>query len=198
MGRFGRIPGRDECGRTRPAGQKSDQRGRPASVAPFGFRRSDALGGQLVLQVALELPGGGDDVDEQRGRRVVGGEVVEVGQWSGQDVAGCAAAATLANAGRSAQSTSAHPGAAQARGSVVGPIPGGGRYATRVAATSSPNPTDFEGYDPAVTDPDMVIDGIPYAELVDLGAIAKSEGISYEEAIDRFGSQSSNSGDRQT
>ncbi|MED7924377.1 hypothetical protein SMD20_09050 [Nonomuraea sp. LP-02] len=64
------------------------QRGRPASVAPFGFRRSDALGGQLVLQVALELPGGGDDVDEQRGRRVVGGEVVEVGQWSGQDVAG--------------------------------------------------------------------------------------------------------------
>ncbi|GAA3410975.1 hypothetical protein [Streptosporangium vulgare] len=32
-----------------------------------------------------------------------------------------------------------------------------------------------------------------HAELVDLGAIAKSEGISYEEAIDRFGSQSSNS-----
>lgn len=67
------------------------------------------------------------------------------------------------------------------------------RYATRVAATSSPEPTDFEGYDPAVTDPDVVIDGIPYAELVDLGTIAKSEGISYEEAIDRFGSQSSNS-----
>ncbi|GGS97997.1 hypothetical protein GCM10010156_65230 [Planobispora rosea] len=67
------------------------------------------------------------------------------------------------------------------------------RYAARVAATSSPRPTDFEGYDPAVTDPDVVIDGIPYAELVDLGAIAKSEGISYEEAIDRFGSQSSNS-----
>ncbi|WP_182909796.1 hypothetical protein [Microbispora sp. H13382] len=67
------------------------------------------------------------------------------------------------------------------------------RYATWVAATSSPKPTDFEGYDPAVTDPDVVIDGIPYAELVDLGAIAKSEGISYEEAIDRFGSQSSNS-----
>ncbi|PZG48871.1 hypothetical protein C1I98_12275 [Spongiactinospora gelatinilytica] len=67
------------------------------------------------------------------------------------------------------------------------------RYAARVAATSSPKPTDFEGYDPAVTDPDVVIDGIPYAELVDLGAIAKSEGIAYEEAIDRFGSQSSNS-----
>ena len=66
------------------------------------------------------------------------------------------------------------------------------RYATRVAATSSPRPTDFEGYDPAVTDPDVAIDGIPYAELVDLGTIAKSEGISYEEAIDRFGSQSSN------
>ncbi|TDD11167.1 hypothetical protein [Nonomuraea diastatica] len=44
-----------------------------------------------------------------------------------------------------------------------------------------------------MTDPDVVIDGTPYAELVDLGAIAKSEGISYEEAIDRFGSQSSNS-----
>ncbi|GAA4200636.1 hypothetical protein GCM10023074_32890 [Microbispora amethystogenes] len=67
------------------------------------------------------------------------------------------------------------------------------RYASRVAATSSPKPTDFEGYDPAVTDPDVVIDDIPYAELVDLGTIAKSEGISYEEAIDRFGSQSSNS-----
>ncbi|MFD0887620.1 hypothetical protein ACFQ08_24025 [Streptosporangium algeriense] len=66
------------------------------------------------------------------------------------------------------------------------------RYATRVAATSSPKPTDFEGYDPAVTDPDVAIDGIPYAELVDLGAVAESEGISYEEAIDRFGSQSSN------
>ncbi|MGP3937943.1 hypothetical protein [Nonomuraea sp. KM88] len=66
------------------------------------------------------------------------------------------------------------------------------RYATRVAATSSPKPTDFDGYDPAVTDPDMTIDGIPYAELVDLGAIARSQGISYEEAIDRFGSQSSN------
>ncbi|MFI7689852.1 hypothetical protein ACIBQ6_12310 [Nonomuraea sp. NPDC049655] len=67
------------------------------------------------------------------------------------------------------------------------------RYATRVAATSSPRPTDFEGYDPAVTEPDVVIDGIPYAELVDLGAVARSEGISYEEALDRFGSQSSNS-----
>lgn len=44
-----------------------------------------------------------------------------------------------------------------------------------------------------MTDPDVSIDGIPYAELVDLGTIAKSEGISYEEAIDRFGSQSSNS-----
>ncbi|MEU8277076.1 hypothetical protein ACFYOK_35165 [Microbispora bryophytorum] len=67
------------------------------------------------------------------------------------------------------------------------------RYATRVAATSSPRRTDFEGYDPAVTDPGVAIDGIPYAELVDLGVIAESEGISYEEAIDRFGSQSSNS-----
>ncbi|AQZ62584.1 unnamed protein product [[Actinomadura] parvosata subsp. kistnae] len=67
------------------------------------------------------------------------------------------------------------------------------RYAARVAATSSPRPTDFEGYDPAATDPDVVIDGIPYAELVDLGAVARAEGISYEEAIDRFGSQSSNS-----
>ncbi|MEU1734034.1 hypothetical protein [Streptosporangium sp. NPDC020145] len=62
-----------------------------------------------------------------------------------------------------------------------------------MAATSSPKPTDFEGHDPAVTDPDVEIDGIPYAELVDLGTIAESEGISYEEAIDRFGSQSSNS-----
>ncbi|MFI9574159.1 hypothetical protein ACIG5D_22235 [Microbispora rosea] len=67
------------------------------------------------------------------------------------------------------------------------------RYAARVAATSSPRRTDFEGYDPAVTDPDVMIDGIPYAELVDLGTVARSEGISYEEAIDRFGSQSSNS-----
>ncbi|WP_345576241.1 hypothetical protein [Nonomuraea rosea] len=67
------------------------------------------------------------------------------------------------------------------------------RYATRLAATSSPKPTDFEGYDPAATEPDVAIDGIPYAELVDLRTIAKSEGISYEEAIDRFGSQSSNS-----
>ncbi|MEU7938303.1 hypothetical protein [Microbispora bryophytorum] len=67
------------------------------------------------------------------------------------------------------------------------------RYATRVAATSSPRRTDFEGYDPAVTDPGVTIDGIPYAELVDLGVIAESEGISYAEAIDRFGSQSSNS-----
>ncbi|MFF5115065.1 hypothetical protein [Streptosporangium sp. NPDC000509] len=67
------------------------------------------------------------------------------------------------------------------------------RYATQVAATSSPKPTDFEGYDPAVTDPGVTIDGIPYAELVDLGTVARSEGISYEEAIDRFGSQSSNS-----
>ncbi|MFG3437366.1 hypothetical protein ACGF0J_08990 [Nonomuraea sp. NPDC047897] len=67
------------------------------------------------------------------------------------------------------------------------------RYATRVAATSSPKPTNFEGHDPAVTDPDVTIDGIPYAELVDLGTVARSEGISYEEAIDRFGSQSSNS-----
>ncbi|TDE33526.1 hypothetical protein E1295_38065 [Nonomuraea mesophila] len=67
------------------------------------------------------------------------------------------------------------------------------RYAARVAATSSPRPTDFEGYDPAVTDQDVAIDGIPYAELVDLGAIARSEGISYEEAIERFGSQSSDS-----
>ncbi|NJP91007.1 hypothetical protein HCN51_16345 [Nonomuraea sp. FMUSA5-5] len=40
------------------------------------------------------------------------------------------------------------------------------RYAARMAATSSPRPTDFEGYDPAATDPDVVIDGIPYAELV--------------------------------
>ncbi len=67
------------------------------------------------------------------------------------------------------------------------------RYAARVAATSSPRPTDFDGYDPAVTEPDVTIDGIPYAELVDIGTIAKSEGISYEEAIDRFGAQSSNS-----
>ncbi|MBB5078837.1 hypothetical protein [Nonomuraea endophytica] len=67
------------------------------------------------------------------------------------------------------------------------------RFATRMAATASPKPTDFEGYDPAVTDPDVTIDGIPYAELIDLRTIAKSEGISYAEAIDRFGSQSSNS-----
>ncbi|MFI6299330.1 hypothetical protein ACIBEJ_47600 [Nonomuraea sp. NPDC050790] len=67
------------------------------------------------------------------------------------------------------------------------------RYATRMAATSSPKPTDFEGYDPSVTDPDVTIDGIPYAELIDLSTLAKSEGITYEEAIDRFGSQSSNS-----
>ncbi|GAA2208929.1 hypothetical protein GCM10009850_043870 [Nonomuraea monospora] len=66
-------------------------------------------------------------------------------------------------------------------------------YAARVAATSSPRPTDFEGYDPAVTDPDVSIDGIPYAELIDLRAVARSEGISYEEAIDRFGSQSASS-----
>lgn len=66
------------------------------------------------------------------------------------------------------------------------------RYAARMAATSSPRPTDFEGYDPAATEPEVTIDGIPYAELVDLGAIARSEGLSYEEAIDRFGSQSSN------
>lgn len=66
------------------------------------------------------------------------------------------------------------------------------RYAAQVAATSSPKPTNFDGYDPAVTEPDVTIDGIPYAELVDLRTIAKSEGISYEEAIDRFGSQSSN------
>lgn len=65
------------------------------------------------------------------------------------------------------------------------------RYATRMAATSSPSRTDFEGYDPAVTEPGVAIDGIPYAELVDLGTIARSEGISYEEAIDRYGSQSS-------
>ncbi|MBB3733984.1 hypothetical protein [Nonomuraea dietziae] len=45
-----------------------------------------------------------------------------------------------------------------------------------------------------MTDPDVTIDGIPYAELIDLGTIAKSEGISYEEVIDRFGSQSSNAG----
>ncbi|MEV4075012.1 hypothetical protein ACGFJC_48455 [Nonomuraea fuscirosea] len=67
------------------------------------------------------------------------------------------------------------------------------RYAARLAATASPRPTDFEGYDPAVTEPAVAIDGIPYAELVDLGTIARSEGISYEEAIDRFGSQSSDS-----
>ncbi|WP_157549281.1 hypothetical protein [Nonomuraea candida] len=66
------------------------------------------------------------------------------------------------------------------------------RYAARMAATSSPKPTDFDGYDPAVTDPDVVIDGIPYAELADLATVARSEGISYAEAIDRFGSQSSN------
>ncbi|MEV4799378.1 hypothetical protein AB0K18_05125 [Nonomuraea sp. NPDC049421] len=66
------------------------------------------------------------------------------------------------------------------------------RYADRLAATSSPRPTDFEGYDPAVTEPDVTIDGIPYAELVDLASAARSMGISYEEAIDRYGSQSSN------
>ncbi|HLU73567.1 MAG TPA: hypothetical protein VKZ82_15350 [Nonomuraea sp.] len=66
------------------------------------------------------------------------------------------------------------------------------RYAARLAATASPRPTDFDGYDPAVTEPGVTIDGIPYAELVDLGTIARSEGISYEEAIDRFGAQSSN------
>ncbi|NRQ38640.1 hypothetical protein HII36_43480 [Nonomuraea sp. NN258] len=67
------------------------------------------------------------------------------------------------------------------------------RYAARMAATAPPRPTDFEGYDPAVTEPNVMIDGIPYAELVDLAAVARSEGISYEEALDRFGSQSSNS-----
>ncbi|WP_219502798.1 hypothetical protein [Nonomuraea ceibae] len=66
------------------------------------------------------------------------------------------------------------------------------RYATRLAATSSPRPTDFDGYDPAVTEPDVTIDGIPYAELVDLVNVARSQGISYEEAIDRFGSQTAN------
>ncbi|GAB3162245.1 hypothetical protein GCM10027161_73120 [Microbispora hainanensis] len=68
------------------------------------------------------------------------------------------------------------------------------RYATRMAATASSRPTDFEGYDPAATEPGVAIDGIPYAELVDLGTIARSEGISYEEALDRFGSQLSNQG----
>jgi len=65
------------------------------------------------------------------------------------------------------------------------------RYAARMAATSPPKRTDFEGYDPAVTEPNVAIDGIPYAELVDLGTVARSQGISYEEAIARFGSQSS-------
>jgi streptogrisin C len=38
--------------------------------------------------------------------------------------------------------------------------------------------------------PDLVIDGIPLAELVDLELIAKSEGIAFAEAIDRFAWQS--------
>jgi RNA polymerase sigma-70 factor (sigma-E family) len=42
-------------------------------------------GGEFVLQVALELADGGDDVDDQGGGGVVGGQVGEVGQWAGQD-----------------------------------------------------------------------------------------------------------------
>lgn len=49
------------------------------------FGGGDAFGGEFVLQVALELADGGDDVDDQGGGGVVGGQVGEVGQWAGQD-----------------------------------------------------------------------------------------------------------------
>jgi hypothetical protein len=57
----------------------SGECGWPAAVAAFGFGRGDAFGGQFVLQVALELPDGGDHVDDQGGGGggVVGGQVVE-------------------------------------------------------------------------------------------------------------------------
>ncbi|WP_432927764.1 S1 family peptidase [Microbispora sp. CA-135349] len=47
---------------------------------------------------------------------------------------------------------------------------------------------DVEGKlpDGPVPDPDIDIDGIPYAELIDLQGVAKAKGISFEEAIDRY------------
>jgi hypothetical protein len=49
------------------------QRWRPAAVAAFRFGCRDPFGGQLVLQVALELPDRGDHIDDQGGGGVVGG-----------------------------------------------------------------------------------------------------------------------------
>ncbi|MFL6056074.1 MAG: helix-turn-helix domain-containing protein, partial [Actinoallomurus sp.] len=56
----------------------SGERGWAAAVAAFGFGRGDPFGGEFVLQVALELPDGGDDVDDQGCGGVVGGQVVGV------------------------------------------------------------------------------------------------------------------------
>jgi hypothetical protein len=61
------------------------QRGRAAAVAAFRLGRGDPLGGQLVLQVALELADGDEHVDDQVGGRVVGRQVGEVGQRARQD-----------------------------------------------------------------------------------------------------------------
>ncbi|MFG3437481.1 S1 family peptidase [Nonomuraea sp. NPDC047897] len=52
------------------------------------------------------------------------------------------------------------------------------------------NPMGAPDDDLPTLPPDLVIDGIPLAELVDLKLIAKSEGISFADAIDRFAWQS--------
>lgn len=101
------------------------QGGRPAAVAAFGFGGGDPFGGQLVLQVALELPDRGDHVDEQRCRGVVGGEVMEVRQRSRQDAQGDAAGLASVADGVDVDQVAAQPEQLRDRQDVPG-VRGGG------------------------------------------------------------------------
>jgi hypothetical protein len=61
--------------------------GEPGPPAGYGALRpggGQPVAGQLVLQVALELPDGDEDVDQHGGGRVGGGQVGEVRQSAGE------------------------------------------------------------------------------------------------------------------
>jgi hypothetical protein len=65
-------------------------------------------------------------------------------------------------------------------------------YATQKAASDPrvhANRPDGDIVDGFAIDPDVMIDDLPYAEVVDLAQIAKSAGITHEEAIRRYGFQ---------
>jgi hypothetical protein len=120
--------------RPRLLGRLPGQRGWPTAVAAFRLGRSDPFFGQIVLQVALELPDGDEHGDDQVGGRVVRGQVGEVRQRPRQDpqrhAAGLAPAADVMDVAQVPAQLRDGQGVAGVRG---GGSPGpAGRFSSRL------------------------------------------------------------------